>query len=133
MFASVCFYSEFVKILIGRIPGVIIMYVASILEKMVTFVSCIYNDKYHRSTAKEMSSTNRGSGLVLFSSFPSIFFVVLKEWFFEFLGTLYLKLSLNMHSESFRRQLRPPLNDHNVTSYNKRCYVLYSGTPRDSS
>ena len=46
MFASVCFYSKFVKILIGRIPGVIITYVASILEKMVeefwqnTFVPC---------------------------------------------------------------------------------------------
>ena len=36
------------KILIGRIPGVIIMYVAGILEKMVkefwenTFVPCMY-------------------------------------------------------------------------------------------
>ena len=30
-----CFYSEFEKILIGRILGVIIMYVAGILEKMV--------------------------------------------------------------------------------------------------
>ena len=42
------FYSEFLKILIGRISDVIIVYVASILEKMVkkfwenAFVPCMY-------------------------------------------------------------------------------------------
>ena len=33
MFASICFYSKFVKILFGRAPGVIIIYVTGILEK----------------------------------------------------------------------------------------------------
>ena len=43
------FYSEFVKILIGRTPGVIIMYVSGILEKTVVkefwqnaFAPCMY-------------------------------------------------------------------------------------------
>ena len=51
LFASICFNSEFVKILISRIPGVIIMYVASILEKTIkkfwqsTFVPCMYKFK----------------------------------------------------------------------------------------
>ena len=35
LFASICFYSRFVKILFGRIPGVIIMYVTDILKEMV--------------------------------------------------------------------------------------------------
>ena len=45
---TICFYSKFVTILFGRIPGVIIMYVTGILEKMVkefwqnTFVPCRY-------------------------------------------------------------------------------------------
>ena len=32
---SIYFYSEFVKILIGRISGVIVLYVAGIMENMV--------------------------------------------------------------------------------------------------
>ena len=46
----ICFYSKFVN-LIGRIPGVIIMYVARVLEKTVkefwqsTFVPCMYKFK----------------------------------------------------------------------------------------
>jgi len=54
--ARVSFYSEFVKILIGRIPGVIIMYVASILEKWLrlchaytmTNITVLQQKKCHR-------------------------------------------------------------------------------------
>ena len=35
MFAGVRVYSEFVKNLIGHIPGVVIMYVACMLEKFL--------------------------------------------------------------------------------------------------
>ena len=48
LFANICFCSKFVKSLFGRIPGVIIMYVTDVLEKMVkefwqnTSVPCMY-------------------------------------------------------------------------------------------
>ena len=48
MRSFVCIYLKFVEILFGHIPGVIIMYITSILEKMVeevwlnTFVPCMY-------------------------------------------------------------------------------------------
>ena len=47
LFANICIYSKFVEILFGPIPGVIIMYVTSILEKWLkswpnTFVPCMY-------------------------------------------------------------------------------------------